>query len=380
MAPRKAASSAKSTQNGDNQKQDAIELLKTDHRKVEQLFEQFEAAGGASEKERIVEQVATALLVHTIIEEEIFYPAVRQAGGDVGSLGEAQVEHDGVKLFIRDLMASSPADEYYDAKVKVLCENVKHHVGEEEKEDDGIFAQAKERGVDTAELGQRLKARKDELMANEERVRTNPPAIRSFRNLQQQSKEYRNMPRYSSDYDYDERAGRGRDERGRFRNEEDEYGRHSRYGRSQDDYGHEDDYRGSEGQYRGSQGQGRGSHGDPEGHSRTSERGWEERSGTQSRGRYARDDDDYGRDYGRNSDYERGGGRHEHGGWYGDERGHSEASHRGWESRSGYPSRSRSEHNEDEENGYRSRGRGHGGWSGDPEGHAEASRRGWRNR
>src|SRR5260221_1361653 len=104
---------------------DAIALLKADHRKVEDLFEKFEAAKGDAKKQALVQQICTELSVHTMIEEEIFYPACKgQIEEDV--LDEAYVEHDGAKVLIAELLASAPDDEFYDAKVKDLSEQIKH--------------------------------------------------------------------------------------------------------------------------------------------------------------------------------------------------------------------------------------------------------------
>src|SRR6476661_3778103 len=101
-------------------KQDAIALLKDDHRKVEELFKQFENASGDGRKERIANQICLELSVHATIEEEIFYPAC-EGKVDEDLLKESYVEHDGAKLLIAEIMAGGPKeDEYYDSKVKVL--------------------------------------------------------------------------------------------------------------------------------------------------------------------------------------------------------------------------------------------------------------------
>ncbi len=117
---------------------DAIALLKADHRKVEGLFEKFESAKGTAKKQALVHQICTELLVHTTIEEEIFYPAC-EGGVEEDDLEEAYVEHDGAKVLIGELVASSPNTPFYDAKVKVLSEQIKHHVKDEEKRAEGLF-------------------------------------------------------------------------------------------------------------------------------------------------------------------------------------------------------------------------------------------------
>lgn len=143
-------------------RQDAIALLKADHRKVEELFEQFEKSRGAKSKQKIAQQICLELTVHASIEEEVFYPAVKEAVEEE-IYTEAHVEHDGAKMLIAEILASSPDDEFYSAKVKVLSEEIKHHVKEEEQRD-GMFAQAKKGDLDMAELGAQLTARKQELL------------------------------------------------------------------------------------------------------------------------------------------------------------------------------------------------------------------------
>lgn len=142
-------------------KTDAIALLKADHRLVEQLFARFEKTKAAGQKTKIAQQICMELAIHTAIEEEIFYPA-GQGEIEDDILNEAYVEHDGAKMLIAEIMAGSPDDRFYDAKVSVLSEEIKHHVKEEEQRD-GLFAQSKKAGLDLAALGQRMDARKKEL-------------------------------------------------------------------------------------------------------------------------------------------------------------------------------------------------------------------------
>lgn len=143
---------------------DAIALLKADHRTVEELFEKFEATGSKSSKQKLAQQICTELKIHTMIEEEIFYPAFR-GKIEENTLDEAYVEHDGAKVLINDIEAGSPADEFYDAKVKVLSEEIEHHVHEEEMRGEGMFAQCRKTDVDLVALGDAMLARKEELMA-----------------------------------------------------------------------------------------------------------------------------------------------------------------------------------------------------------------------
>jgi hypothetical protein len=144
---------------------DAIALLKADHRKVEELFEKFETARSDDQKRSLAEQVCLELKIHTQLEEEIFYPAFRDKI-EKDMLDEAQVEHDGAKVLINDIVTGGPeADDFYDAKVKVLSEEVKHHVREEEMPSEGMFAQCRSADVDLVALRDQMMTRKDELLA-----------------------------------------------------------------------------------------------------------------------------------------------------------------------------------------------------------------------
>jgi hemerythrin HHE cation binding domain-containing protein len=362
---------------------DPTEMLKSDHRHVEQLFSSFEKAAEAEQRSQLAAEICTELMVHTLIEEEIFYPACR-GHMEQRLLDEAQVEHDGAKTLIAEIQAGTPDDQYFNAKVKVLSEEIKHHVHEEEKSD-GVLAKAKEAGVATPDLAKRLSALKQKLMEQAKAGALGPPVTRTFRvrtttGTNELSQEKR-MARGSS-----ATMERERDERGRFVSDDEDdrdYRRRSssrsRYDDddrrrsmpARDDEGRftssrsrydddDDDYR------RGRRGHG-GWFGDREGHSEASRRGW--------------DNPDHGRS-----------------GWYGDPEGHSEASSRGWDEREGsrgryrdddrrrMPARddegrfmsSRSRYDDDD---YRRGGRGHGGgWYGDPEGHSEAAQRGWDER
>jgi len=143
---------------------DAIALLKADHRKVEDLFAKFDAAKQPDKKRNIAEQICIELTVHSAIEEEIFYPACTGNIED-DTITEAYVEHDGAKLLSSEIEAGSPEDTFYDAKVTVLSEQIKHHVREEEARSEGMFAQARAAGLDLRDLGARMAARKKELLA-----------------------------------------------------------------------------------------------------------------------------------------------------------------------------------------------------------------------
>lgn len=146
---------------------DAVALLKQDHRTVEELFAQFEKVSGDGRKEKIARQICLELSVHTKIEEEIFYPA---CDGKIEEdlLKEAYVEHDGAKILITEIMAGGSDDDFYDAKVTVLKEQIEHHVEEEEKRMEGMFAQARKAGLDMDALGSELADRKAQLVADYE--------------------------------------------------------------------------------------------------------------------------------------------------------------------------------------------------------------------
>src|SRR4051794_39063356 len=147
----------------ESKSQDAIALLKQDHRTVEELFAQFEKATGEARKQKLAQQICLELSVHAEIEEEIFYPAC-EGKVDEDLLNESYVEHDGAKVLIAEILNGGPDDQYYDAKVKVLQEEIEHHVEEEEKRLEGLFAQARKAELDLDMLGEELAARKAALI------------------------------------------------------------------------------------------------------------------------------------------------------------------------------------------------------------------------
>src|SRR6267143_7486 len=390
--------------------QNPIAMLKADHRKVEELFSSFETASSPQKKTQLTKQICTELMIHTLLEEEIFYPACK---GQIEErlLDEAQVEHDSAKVLITELQSGSPDDQYYGAKVRILSEEIKHHVAEEEKPTSGIFARAEQANVTTEHLAKQLGDRKRELTTKANSGGLGSPEPRSFRAQthvgMKQSLEENPMARNStstlerddrgrfvSDDDDDRRYSRPRDEEGRFTSS-----------RSRSRYAGEDDDRrysrprDEEGRFTSTRSRSR--YDDDDDDRRYSRPRDEEGRFTSTRSRSRYDDDDD----------ERRGGRG-HGGWYGDPRGHSEAARRGWDEREGSTraryrdederrssryadddddrrysrprdeegrftsSRSRSQYDDgdDEQRG----GRGHGGWFGDPEGHSEAARCGRR--
>src|SRR5215210_6483400 len=163
--------------------QDAIALLKQDHRTVEELFAQFEKASGDARKQKLATQICLELSVHAKIEEEIFYPAC-EGKIDEDLLKEAYVEHDGAKVLIAEIEAGGPSDEFYDAKVKVLQEQIEHHVEEEEKRMEGMFAQARKAGLDMDALGQQLAARKAELVETYKTTGVPKPELKTMEDVQ----------------------------------------------------------------------------------------------------------------------------------------------------------------------------------------------------
>lgn len=159
---------------------DAIAMLKADHRKVEELFEKFERAKDGWRKRSLAKEICIELSVHATIEEEILYPACKGKVED-NLLDESYVEHDGAKVMISELSSGGPGDEFYDAKMTVLSEEIKHHVKEEEKPGEGLFAQAREAGIDLMELADRMKMRKEELLAQIKAEGLPTPVTRSFK-------------------------------------------------------------------------------------------------------------------------------------------------------------------------------------------------------
>jgi hypothetical protein len=404
---------------------DAISMLKADHDKVKQLFENFKMAERRADRARIVKEVCKELTIHAILEEEIFYPACRELMDD-DPLDEAQVEHDSAKILIHELQSSVPEDAFYDAKFEVLSEQVKHHIQEEESKSDGIFAKAKEAGADLVALGAKMKERKAALQqqAVSRELHAKPLSFKSFAKLGQEE----DMGSYQRGRDYNERgsredqsSGRDRDERRRYMSDE-EHGRGGRYeddrddyrrSRSNDDYrsssrsSHQDDYssRGQRMPERDENGRFMSDRDDERSSSSSRGRGYHDEQYS-SRGRHMpeRDEngrfmseDDRGSSQSRGRDYEddrrMSGGRH-HGGLFGDSEGHAEAARKGWDEREGERRSSqrddmRGSSSEYGGRRYASRGRddederrhsGHGGWFGDPEGHSQASRRGWQHR
>ena len=157
-----ASKAARKTERSAAKPADAIKLLKTDHKEVDTYFKQYETLEDESEKQALALKICIALIVHAQIEEEIFYPAAREALNDDDLLDEAEVEHASAKQLIAEIQAMQVGDRLFDAKVTVLGEYIKHHVEEEETE---MFPEARESGLDLKALGLQMAERKMQLMA-----------------------------------------------------------------------------------------------------------------------------------------------------------------------------------------------------------------------
>jgi hypothetical protein len=278
-------------------------MLKEDHRKVEGLFAEFESADEARQ-EAIIKEACQDLIIHSLLEERIFYPAARNAAG-ADKLNEAQVEHDAAKVLIVELLEGDRSDRYRKAKFKVLAEEIKQHVKEEEAAD-GVLAKAQKAGVSTPELGEHMADLKHQLQQKAQSGRLPEPEPASFRHLgeMERHRPSRGMRPQEEDYRYagrsdyererryepDERQGGrygrgypGDDEERRFRERDDDERRRRDFGRS-GTYGEPGgQWRGERGGYAGS-GRGRdwdddrrrgGWASDPEGYS--DRRDWERR-------------------------------------------------------------------------------------------------------
>jgi hypothetical protein len=344
-----------------------------------------------------------------LLEEEIFYAACREAGVEDSLLDEAQVEHDSAKLLISALLQAQPDGDYYDARMTVLAEYIKHHVGEEEKAGSGIFARARAAKLDMNALGQRLQQRREELMRQAQGGELAAPAPRSF-DLQafnrgtgkqeqstmarQNDRDRDEQGRFTSDED-DRGGGRGysarnneRDDRGRFMSDDERGGGGNGGNRSpREDESRYSSRGGERGGYEsrsGSQGRGQGGwSGDSEGQ-RGGQEGWESRGRSGSSSRYG-SEEDYGSSRGGYESRSGSQGRGQ-GGWSGDSEG-QRGGQEGWENRGRSGSSSRQGNDEDygssrggNESRGGSQGRGQGGWFGDSEGHSRASQEGWENR
>jgi hemerythrin superfamily protein len=161
----KPSEATSATRRSKQQGADVTALLTEDHDKVKQLFKQYEKlkeVGSSDEKAVLAAEICLELTVHAQVEEEIFYPAVREATDDDDLMDEAEVEHASAKDLIAQIGEMDPEDDMFDARLKVLGEYVNHHVQEEEKE---MFPKARNAKVDLKTLGDEVQARKEVLFA-----------------------------------------------------------------------------------------------------------------------------------------------------------------------------------------------------------------------
>jgi hemerythrin superfamily protein len=159
---RKQSSGRKARSGRSAAPRDALALLKADHQLVQQLFDKFEKTRAEDRKSALAEQICNELAVHAQIEEEIFYPAAREAIRDTDLISEATVEHQSAKDLIEQIQSGGSGDDLFEAKVTVLGEYVRHHVREEERE---MFPQIRKTRLDLKALGQQLMQRKEELLS-----------------------------------------------------------------------------------------------------------------------------------------------------------------------------------------------------------------------
>jgi hypothetical protein len=179
-AAKRRSTPARKTSTARKAAPDAIAMLKADHRKVEDMFDKYEKLSGGAQKAKLAHEICKELIVHTELEEQIFYPACREAGVEEDMMDEAQVEHDGAKVMILELLGKPGDDDYYDAKVKVLSEYIKHHVKEEEKPGEGVFAQAREAELDMKQLGAEMAGKKQALVDRYDAEKLPSPEFKSF--------------------------------------------------------------------------------------------------------------------------------------------------------------------------------------------------------
>lgn len=160
---RSAGSASSSRARNGGGRDDAIALLKADHREVERLFGEFGGARSADRKSELATRICSALRVHTAIEEEIFYPAFLEATEETEIHHEAEIEHEGAKRLIDEIESTGPDDDHFEARVTVLREMIRHHVKEEEQRN-GMFSKAQSSEMDLRSLGRQLEERKLELI------------------------------------------------------------------------------------------------------------------------------------------------------------------------------------------------------------------------
>jgi hypothetical protein len=178
----KTKQSRRRSQAAGNGRDDAIGLLKSDHREVERLFASFESTRSQERKQEIAAKICAALKAHTTIEEEIFYPEFLEATDETDIHHEAEIEHAGAKHLIEEIESAGGDDDHFEARVTVLQEMIRHHVKEEEQRG-GMFSKAQSSDMDLAELGVQMRDRKLELMGEtpDDMTTRRPPEGRTRR-------------------------------------------------------------------------------------------------------------------------------------------------------------------------------------------------------
>lgn len=161
-ASKPASKTGRKTTRAASKPADAIKFLKDDHKEVKNYFKEYETLEDDAEKQALADKICLALTIHAQIEEEIYYPAAREAIDDDDLLDEAEVEHASAKQLIAEIQAMKAGDRLFDAKVIVLGEYIDHHVEEEEGE---MFPESRDSELDLKAIGAQLSARKAELMA-----------------------------------------------------------------------------------------------------------------------------------------------------------------------------------------------------------------------
>ncbi|HEY4373681.1 MAG TPA: hemerythrin domain-containing protein [Burkholderiales bacterium] len=141
---------------------DAISILREDHRRIDELFRQFDKAQGTEAKAELANRICNELLIHAHVEDEIFYPALREAMDMDDLMDEADVEHQAAAHLIAEIMRMRPGADHYDAKVRVLGDYVRHHVQQEQNR---MFSQARQARLNMRALGEQIIERKKELQA-----------------------------------------------------------------------------------------------------------------------------------------------------------------------------------------------------------------------
>ncbi len=334
--------------------------------------------------------IARLWATHSMLDDQIVYPALRDAQIDEEKITIAELQRDLAALLLDHLTSIESDDPGFNAGAKVFLQMIPQLIALEERKSTGLFGLAVKSGADFGALQKKL-SQVENVQAEDDFTLPPPRHLRDVGSTTKKEKRMRGNERE-------------RDERGRFRDDDDD-----RRGRRNSDY--DDRRRSSSRSSRDDDDDGRGWHGDSRGHAEASRRGWDTRRGEYDdddrRSSRSRDDDDR-RSYRGRDDDDNGGGRgrsryddddrrrtrsrddddddrrgRRTGGWFGDSEGHSEASRRGWQNSdhgdSGWYGDSRG-HSEASRRGWQNSDHGDSGWYGDPEGHSEASRRGWRNR